>query len=163
MTVCRHPSMRSEMPLQELNDDWLASMMNFSPESNHPLTTADPFSDGKAADMPRPTCGSSKYSDEQERRQSEASQKQLERKKTESTLHPPPKSHGSSRHVSIQSSFSAASQASRGSRLSRLDPSRATVAFNALAAELSLPLSIPADDATTAGCKSVQSIVTSQI
>lgn len=149
MTVCRHPSQRIPMPPQELNEGWLASIMNFSHES-------DPFSDGKASEIPRPTRASSKYSEKQENRQSEASQAQLERQNPESTLHPHSKSHSSSRHVSIQSNISANSQASRSSRLSRLDPSKATVAFNVLAAKLNLPLSIPAYDATTAGCKSFQ-------
>lgn len=156
MTVCRHPSQRIPMPLQELNEGWLASIMNFSHESDHPLEPSDPFSDGKASEIARPTRASSKYSEKQENRQSEASQEQLERKNPESTLHPYSKSHISSRHVSTQSNLSANSQASRSSRLSRLDASKATVAFNVLAAKLNLPLSIPAYDATTAGCKPFQ-------
>jgi len=143
MTVRRHPSQRVPMPLQEPSASWLASMMNFSSESEHALEPSDPFSDGKALEMPRPIHPFSKYGEKQEKRESEASQEQSS------------KSHSSRRHVSTSSDISAGSQASRGSRLSRLDPSKATMAFNVLAAKLNLPLVILANDATTAECRSV--------
>ena len=124
------------------------------PLSGHPLAASDPFSDGKAADSPFPTRESSKYSDKHGTRSVGDS---LEPVKTKSTLNPSIKSHAGSRQVSMQSHASVASQVSRGSRLSHLDPTKASVAFNAQTAKLNLQFHIHpavAEDINP-GCESI--------
>ncbi|KAJ5122168.1 uncharacterized protein N7443_002269 [Penicillium atrosanguineum] len=110
--------------------------------SGHPLTASDPFSDGRVADSPLPTRESSQHSDKHGKGSSGNSQGQLESEKTKRTLNPSTKSHASSRQVSMLSHASVASKASRGSRLSHLDPTKASVAFNALTAKLNLQFHI---------------------
>ncbi|KAJ6119596.1 hypothetical protein N7523_003876 [Penicillium sp. IBT 18751x] len=109
------------------------------PLSEHPLAASDPFSDGKASESSFPSRESSKYSDKQGARSVGNSLEQLESAKTKSTPNPSTKSHAGTRQASSQSHASAASQASR---LSHLDPTKASVAFNALTAELNLQFHI---------------------
>lgn len=151
-----HPSSRlplSDCPVLEQHPQ--------HPLSEHPLAASDPFSDGQAADSPIPTRESSKYSDKHGTKSVRKSQKQMEPVETKSTLNASTKSHTSSRQVSKQSHASVASQVSRGSRgsrgsrLSHLDPTKASVAFNALTAELNLQFHVHpavAEDITP-GCE----------
>lgn len=153
-----HPS--SELPL---SDNPILEQHPQHPPSGYPLAASDPFSDGKAIDSPFTTRESSKYSDRHGKRPSGNSQEQLERVKTKSTGNSSTKSHTGSRQVSMQSHASAATQASRVSRLSHLDPTKASVAFNALSAKLNLLVHIHpavAEDIAP-GCKSVQPFIAS--
>lgn len=162
VTVCRRPSQRIPMPVQEVQEDWFwPELLSFTRDTAHRPEVSDPFSDGKNADMPEPTRTSSKRS-EQSQIQSEPSLEQSGHRKTESSQRPSSKSHCSSCPLSTQRTSSGGSQASRSSRLGRLNPAKATVAFNLLAAKLNLPLSISVDDATAAGGRLHKSLLVSR-
>jgi hypothetical protein len=154
-----HPS--SGLPL---SDDPILEQHPQHPPSGYPLAASDPFSDGKAADSPLISRVPSKYSDRHGKRPSGNSLEQLERVKTKSMGNSSSKSHTGSRQVSGQSHASAATQASRVSRLSHLDPTKASVAFNALSAKLNLLVHIHpavAEDIAP-GCKAVQHFLASR-
>ncbi|KAJ5587447.1 Rho GTPase activation protein [Penicillium hispanicum] len=152
VTVCRHPSQSIQMPIAEAQEEWLwPNLINLSQDTAHLLEASDPFSDGKGTENRRQQASSSKYSEDRIQGQSEASAAPTQ---AESEQQPASKSHSSSRQVSFllrnSRSSSSSSHASRGGRMSWLDPSKATMAFNMLAAQLNLQMSIPVDDSVTA-------------
>ncbi|KAJ5653856.1 hypothetical protein N7490_000859 [Penicillium lividum] len=134
-TVDHHPSQRIPMAIDEPNEDWLG-LMNYP--THHP-EPSDPFSDGKKIESGQ--AASSGYDGDHSQRESGASV----HSRVESERQPSSKSHSSHRPNATRVS-SVSSHASRGSRLSRVDPSKAAIAFDALAAQLNIPLSIQGDD-----------------
>ncbi|KAJ5690101.1 hypothetical protein N7462_004493 [Penicillium macrosclerotiorum] len=156
--VYRPSSPRIPLSVQELGGDlaW-DDLLNFDQDSGHLPEISDPFSDSKNSDPHHRALTSSRYSEEAIRK-SEASRRSHRHSETESSTlanshtssqhrsqqdsHSPHSSH----HLSTQRNSSGSSQSSRNSRMSRLDPSKATVAFNMLAGKLNVALSIPTDD-----------------
>ncbi|KAJ5101878.1 hypothetical protein NUU61_004100 [Penicillium alfredii] len=157
VTVCRHPSQRTAMPIQEVQEDWFwPGILNFTHEIAHSSGGSDPFSDGKHAEPSLAAPASSKYSGDQShqpsvresQKSSEASQGHsgYSQRENASAHHSSSKSRSASHGVSSHRTSSGNSQISRSSRMTRLDPCKAIVTFNELAARLSLQLSISADD-----------------
>lgn len=154
LTVCRHPSQRSQSPIQESQSEWILDMLNFDKGGTHFPEPSDPFSDGKDVELRRIAHASSKYSGDQDPEQPGPSSRPSHAGSTRSPSH---KSQGSSRDKPTQRSSrtsSGSSRASRSSRISRLDPSKAAKSFNALAKKSGLPLSIDTGELSTGHCRS---------
>ena len=154
VTVCRHPSQRISMSLDESQDGWLGKLVGFEKDIAHMLEPSDPFSDGKNAELRCEAVSSSRHSEDQGLEQIEQSSKKSQ---SGSIQNPPSKSRGNSRDELAQRgsrTSSGSSHASRGSRISRLDPSKANIAFNVLATKVGLQLSIATEDPPTGHGKS---------
>ncbi|KAJ5152253.1 hypothetical protein N7492_010548 [Penicillium capsulatum] len=148
VTVCRHSSQRIQDPIPESPADWLSQLLNFD-EGAHFPESSDPFSDGKDIEPRRMALASSKYSEEPEIEPVRESSKHSQCGSTRNLSH---KSQVSSRDRTTQRSSrtsSGSSRASRGSRISRLDPARATKAFNVLAKKSGLQFRIKAVEPAT--------------
>lgn len=155
-TVNRHPSQRNPVPIKEQEDDvFWSSLLNFDKDNTHMLEASDPFSDGKNIESRHQPGASSQCSDRSQR-QSESfvhSRVEVERQ---------PSSKSDSSHHSVPNATrvsSISSHASRGSRLSGIDPSNAAMKFDVLAAELNLAISIQGDEPAVPKCRSFLSPV----
>ncbi|KAJ6184706.1 hypothetical protein N7519_006007 [Penicillium mononematosum] len=149
-TVCRDPARHIAMPIQEPMEDWgWPGLMLYSPDSSpnantHTLEGSDPFSDEKATDARQGKSGSSRHSAGTSREESSrASEGTLEPiaetdfDTIEPVVEPEPERPGSRR---------ASSANSQTSWSSTLDSAKAISAFNQMAAQFSIPLSIPSED-----------------
>lgn len=153
-TVQRHPSQRIPMPTQDPQDDgYWSRLLNFELEATHRPEPSDPFSDGKTIETTPLAGAPSHCSKQSSKRQSRASEEPCGQRQTEISRRPSSKTTASSCQGSGQRISSNGSRASRSSLLSRLDPSKAAVAFNVLATRLNVQLSIPTDEVTAAACK----------
>ncbi|KAJ6006012.1 hypothetical protein N7451_003956 [Penicillium sp. IBT 35674x] len=142
-TVNRHPSQRIPVSIEELEDGvFWSSLLDFDKDNNHVPEASDPFSDGKNIESRHQPGASSRYSDRNQR-QSESSAHSRVGIERQSSF----KSH-TSHHFVLNTTrvSSCSSHASRGSRLSRVDPSQAAMRFDVLAAELKLAISIQGDE-----------------
>ncbi|OQE85757.1 hypothetical protein PENNAL_c0023G08874 [Penicillium nalgiovense] len=149
-TVCRDPARHIAMPIQEPMEDWgWPGLMLYSPDSSpnantHTLEGSDPFSDEKATDDRQGKSGSSRHSAGTSREESSrASEGTLEPiaetdfDTIEPVVEPEPERLGPRR---------ASSANSQTSWSSTLDLAKAISAFNKMAAQFSIPLSIPGED-----------------
>lgn len=148
-TVQRHPSQRIPMPTRDLQDDgYWSRLLNFDLEATHRPEASDPFSDGKIVET-TPLAGAPSHCSKQSSKR-QASEESSGQRETEVLRRPSSKTIASSRQ---DSGPRISSNGSRSSLLSRLDPSKAAMAFNALATRLNVQLYIPTDEATAAACK----------
>lgn len=148
-TVQRHPSQRIPLPTQDPHDEgYWSRLLNFELEGTHRPEASDPFSDGKALEATPSVGAPSHRSKQSSKRQSRVSVDSSGQGPAEISRRPSSKTVASSGQGSGQRISSNGSHASRSSLLSRLDPFRAAVAFNALAARLNVQLHIPAGEAT---------------
>jgi hypothetical protein len=149
-TVCRDPARHIAMPIQEPMEDWTwPGLMLYSPDNSpnantHTVEGSDPFSDEKATDARQGKSGSSRHSAGTSREESSrASEGTLEPiaetdfDTIEPVVEPEPERPGSRR---------ASSANSQTSWSSTLDSAKAMSAFNQMAAQFSIPLSIPGED-----------------
>ncbi|KAJ5713190.1 uncharacterized protein N7483_010371 [Penicillium malachiteum] len=173
ITVCRHPSQRVPMAVHELQEDvFWSSLLNFEKDPSptpitssptapsppvepshpvgpsHPVEPSDPFSDGKNIEpQHHQAMPSSNYSGDHSQRQSEASAhskvqgEPLSKSVKSRSIH-----IASDSGISTTRASSASSHGSRASRLSRVDPSKAAAAFDALATKMGISLSLREDE-----------------
>lgn len=153
-TVCRDPARHIAMPIQEPLEDWgWPGLMLRYPDSSsnpntHTLEGSDPFSDGKATDVRQAKSGPSRHSAGTSREESSRA--------SEGTLEPIAETDfdtieqviesAEPEHPDSQRASSANSQTSRVSWSSTLDSPKAISAFNRMASQFGIPISIPADD-----------------
>lgn len=153
-TVCRDPARHIAMPIQEPLEDWgWPGLMLRYPDSSsnpntHTLEGSDPFSDGKATDVRQAKSGPSRHSAGTSREESSRA--------SEGTLEPIAETDfdtieqviesAEPEHPDSQRASSANSQTSRVSWRSTLDSPKAISAFNRMASQFGIPISIPADD-----------------
>lgn len=148
-TVCRDQSQHISMPIPEPWEEWgWPGLMLYEPEQRlHVQEGSDPFSDGKATDVRSTRPGSSKHSAGPSRDESRAS---------EGTLDPIPEidvdaiepvvEATQSQALDNQKASSTNSQNSRGSWTSTLDGPKATRAFNRMAEQFGIRISISLED-----------------
>lgn len=167
ITVCRRPSQRISLHLQELSEDWSVDTSNafeeYAREGIHIPEVSDPFSDGKIASSSRlDRLSSSRYSEDPLPVISESGRRSY----TEDSSHQTSgRSYGEysqryarrndvPRSVSIQDRVSSLiSQSNCITGLGLLDPVKAREAFNVVAGQFNLPLGILADESETADGK----------
>lgn len=154
ITVCRHPSQRDPTPIQEIFDEgWMwPSILNYTQEIVHRPEPSDPFSDSKNAEVAaEPSVASGNRSQKASTQASLPLENPLAVPPLPSTVN-----GGSSRaDPSTNRTSSASSHASWTTQISHLDPNKATIAFNQLAARMNLHITIPheVDDLEAFPCK----------
>lgn len=146
-TVSRHPSQRLPMPIQDPREDvYFQGLLNYCVEATHQPELSDPFSDGKNVETSSMTRPKSKGSDQSTLTQIKVSGSTAESSNAAASRSDSSKTATSSEKTStdrVSSGASRASRASRSSILSRIDPTKAAAAFNRLAKERGVQLSIP--------------------
>ncbi|CEJ58708.1 hypothetical protein PMG11_07356 [Penicillium brasilianum] len=164
ITVCRRPSQRISLHLQEPSEEWSVDTSNtieeYAREGIHIPEVSDPFSDGKIANSSRlDRLSSSRYSEDPLPVISESGR----RSHTEDSSHQTSaRSYGeysqryARRHevphsVSLQDRISSlSSQSNCITGMGLLDPVKAREAFNVVAGQFNLPLGILTDEPETA-------------
>lgn len=159
ITVCRRPSRRIPLPMQDLGENWnvdaYMTQESYDRENMQSSEISDPFSDGKMVNSYCPAPSSSHYSDDPLQGESEVSYGPKAHCQTESSSQqasiksysedsqhdshdlPPP------RLVSERERFvSHSRQFSDTSRMSRLDSADAVKSFNKWASRFNLPFEI---------------------
>ncbi|KAJ5782413.1 hypothetical protein N7457_004187 [Penicillium paradoxum] len=149
-TVCRDSSQHISMPIPEPWDEWgWPGLMLYGPEERRRVPEgSDPFSDGKATDIQSTRPGSSRHS---------AGTSRDESRTSEGTLEPIPEIDVDaiepviepiqSQTSNDQKTDSTSSQKSRVSWSSTLDAPKAIMAFNRMAVQFGIQISIPVEDA----------------
>ncbi|KAJ5413064.1 hypothetical protein N7465_005369 [Penicillium sp. CMV-2018d] len=148
-TVCRDPARHIAMPIQEPLEEWgWPGLMLYYPDSSsnpktHTQEASDPFSDGKAADLREAKPGPSRHSVGTSREESSRA--------SEGTLEPIAETDFDTIEPVIEPAEpegqdAANSQTSRGSWTSTLDSPKAISAFNRMASQFGIPVSIPGDE-----------------
>lgn len=161
-TVSRHPSQRLPMPIQDPREEdlYFQGLLNYSMESTHQPEVSDPFSDGKDVEASSMTREKSKGSDQStltqikvssaasrvQSSQASASGSRAEGSQANVSRHASSRTTAGAQKTPVERVTSNSSRASRSSILSRIDPARAAAAFNRLARERGVQLSIPDSD-----------------
>ncbi|CAI7670673.1 unnamed protein product [Penicillium crustosum] len=153
-SVRRDPARHIAMPIQEPLEEWgWPGLMLYYPDSSsnpktHTKEASDPFSDGKAADVRQAKPGPSRHSAGTSREESSrASEGTLEPiAETDFDTIEPVIEAAELEGQDAQRASSANSQTSRVSWTSTLDSPKAISAFNRMASQFGIPISIPGDE-----------------
>ncbi|KAJ5909127.1 Rho GTPase activation protein [Penicillium taxi] len=146
-TIRRHPSLHAPMPIQELDEsDFLwSNLVNFNLDrvsAGHANESSDPFSDDKEVAV-EPQSVAAQYASN------------LYESQPDHDQGPPvtptnvSKSHNHQNSRKRRQISAGGSDTSRCSQMCRLNPKKAVVAFNMLASQLNVPITIPPNDPTT--------------